>query len=1310
MDHERGADKAPEDRPRARPRGALESTLPPRYRRQAWLAVGALAAFMLLYVLLAGWFVRTAWRLSFGSSAGADGVLGWAVALCAAFLAAFMIKGVFFIRRGKPEGLTELRAEEQPRLFRFLHQLADQAGAPRPYKVYVSARVNAGVFYDLSLLNLLLPSRKNLEIGLALVNVLTLGELRAVLAHEFGHFGQRSMAVGRWVYVAQQITAQLVARGDKLDAFLNSISRSDPRIAWIGWIVQVIVWAIRSLIDLAFRGVLLLQRALSREMEFQADLVAVSLTGSDALIHALSKTGAADDSWDRVLGFARGEKARGAPPRDLFALQQHMTARMAAIRDDPNYGRVPALPLAGAPAHRLFKAELTQPPRMWLTHPLNHEREANAKKTYVPAPLDERPAWTLFDDPAALRERLSAALLETGEATPAPHAESLAKLDEHFARTSLDRRYHGAYLGRAVTRGADRLAQLYGSEAPALADLARVYPKSLAEDVERLRQLERDLAQLRALEAGVVEVSGGSIRYRGADLPRSELPALVVRVRRERDAAREALDGHEQLVRRAHLAAARVLDASGPASDAKAGSAAHESVLRGLLAVVHYAEHGEAVVRDLQAKTGTTYRMLVAGGKITQAKLQPLFADCNRLHEALARIHAQRSHLVLAPELLARLAEPSWAEALGAFELPTASSNNIQKWLEVIDSWVAKTVNALSALRGAALDELLLTERALAAHVRDGAAAPAPAAACLVPVDYARLLLADEQSHQVRLTAWQRFLRASGRGPALLRLAAAGGIVGTVLAVGANIGHATVVVYDALARPVRVQLGGRTVEVSPGVPASVEAEPDSSLAIETRTLDGRLVERFDAPIGGAFGTQVYNVAGASPLVVEVATYGPVAPRPPSLLGAPRWVAVHVDHLFEDPPRSISTKHGEGGVRQVLRGFAGGDLRAILGPVRNDERELRRIALVHARWDAPGSADLDGWLSAGGVSDETREVLAQRLREAPDEVSLRRLEQNLALDAASHEAVCARDRERARQRPDDADRAYIAMRCDPDGPERDAAFVEGHRRWPASAWFAYGAGYADADNARWTPALAEFEQAAAGVSNMSEDAQEQGMRILRLTGAPDARIAALAQRSRRLAAWAKLDAPGYEPGDHASSLERAYAALGRGRFVAPTTGGDEGSQRGDVDNWLRLAAASDGAPTALVEQALALPADADLDPALFWATVGLAIRSHRDLAPFERRIDAQAARAPMARAAEARRLWTLLRAATQPGAPPPGESELRGLDPEMRGIFYSAAAVALGPRAPGGYRDAASRLLLVPERPYFKTRSNGGNPA
>ncbi|NNC25233.1 hypothetical protein HKX41_13935, partial [Salinisphaera sp. USBA-960] len=75
----------------------------------------------------------------------------------------------------------------------------------------------------------------------------------AVLAHEFGHFAQRTMAVGRWVYVAQQIAAHIIAKRDAFDDFLRALSRFDLRVAWVGWILSLVVWSIRSLVEMVFR-------------------------------------------------------------------------------------------------------------------------------------------------------------------------------------------------------------------------------------------------------------------------------------------------------------------------------------------------------------------------------------------------------------------------------------------------------------------------------------------------------------------------------------------------------------------------------------------------------------------------------------------------------------------------------------------------------------------------------------------------------------------------------------------------------------------------------------------------------------------------------------------------------------------------------------------------------------------------------------------------------------------------------------------------------------------------------------------------
>ncbi|HKE94359.1 MAG TPA: M48 family metallopeptidase, partial [Povalibacter sp.] len=463
------------------------------YRIHAWLAMGGLALFVVLYLALAVWFSWTSYRLILGAIHGRDPLWGCIAGASSAFLAVFMWKALFFVQHRYTIDDIEVTAAEQPQLFAFINRLADEAGAPRAHRVFLSPRVNAAVFYDLSILNLLFPSRKNLEIGLGLVNAISLGELKAVLAHEFGHFAQRSMAVGRWVYIAQQIAGHIISRRDALDEFLRGLSRVDVRIAWVGWLLSVIVWSIRSLMETVFRVVVLAQRALSREMELQADLVAVSLTGSDALIQALQRLHVADEAWSYTLAFANSEARAKRSVSDLFAVQQHITTRLREVFDDPRYGEADPVPTQGAAEHRVFKVA-AQPPRMWSTHPANSERENNAKRRYIAAAIDQRSAWQLFDDVAELKKQVSVHVFRSIEdAEPVPLQDSLAKVDEQYGRAYYDRAYRGAYLGRALTRHARDVADLYGPPLRSdyiAAEMAAIYPQTLVQDLERLRAIE----------------------------------------------------------------------------------------------------------------------------------------------------------------------------------------------------------------------------------------------------------------------------------------------------------------------------------------------------------------------------------------------------------------------------------------------------------------------------------------------------------------------------------------------------------------------------------------------------------------------------------------------------------------------------------------------------------------------------------------------------------------------------------------------------------------------------------------------------
>ena len=728
------------------------------YRQRAWLALASLLLFVALYIALAGWFVWTAHRMLGEAMAGGPD-RGWhlLLSISAAFLAVFMLKALFFIKRGGAPDAVEVTAAEQPRLFAFLHRLADDAGAPRPKRVYLSARVNAAVFYDLSILNLLFPSGKNLEIGLALVNVLTLSELKAVLAHEFGHFAQRSMAIGSWVYIAQQIAAHIVAKRDALDEFIGWLSRVDLRVAWIGWLLSLVVWSIRSLMDTLLRLVVLAQRALSRQMEFQADLVAVSLTGSDELVHALHKLNAADEAWGRTLGFADSEVRRKRIPHDLFAVQTRIIERVAAILGDESYGRAP--PAAGAKpeARRVFKVGFAQPPQMWSTHPASADREENAKRRYLPAPHDARSAWLLFDKAEAVKAKVVAQLLGKAEALPVSAEETLCALDERYALLQYQPRYRGAYLGRPLTRHAARADELYEKalqRANILQGLNTLYSPQLAADLARLRELAEERVALEALRDRVYQASGGRIIFRGREISRRHLPAAIRKVGQDEEQVRQRIVAHDRQCRSAHLAAAALLGGG------------WKEYLVGLIGVLHYAEHTLADLRDAQGLLGNVFTIVIADGKVSGGELERLIATGNMLHAALARIHGQQAELTLDQTLCARLKAESWPAMLEEFTLPPASKENINDWLRAIDGWVNGTAAALNALAVAALEQLLQSEDEVVRHVRERSA---PAAACApsrVPADYPTLLPGKERKRQTRLELWDRFQIADGFVPA----------------------------------------------------------------------------------------------------------------------------------------------------------------------------------------------------------------------------------------------------------------------------------------------------------------------------------------------------------------------------------------------------------------------------------------------------------------------------------------------------------------------------------------------------------------
>jgi Zn-dependent protease with chaperone function len=1254
----------------------------PGYRRRVVWAFASLVGFIATYLALTSWFVWSAVRLfRAGLAGGRDDGFAFVAALPLTFFAIFMLKALFFRDRAPAARRVEIDAAREPALFAFLHRIADEAAAPRPHRVFLSAEVNAGVSYDLSIVNLLVPSKKNLTIGLGLINTLTLGEVRAVLAHEFGHFAQRAMAVGRWVVVAQRVAAHIVHKRDVLDRFLMVVSRIDLRVAWIGWALRLVVWALRAVLDTAFVVVVRAQRALGHEMERQADLVSVSLTGSDALVSALHKLGAADTAFDQALDVVGRRHAKGEDVADVFALQSRVIERARRVLADETHGAAPRLPAEGRAEYRVFERRIAHPPRMWSTHPPNREREDNIKRIYVPCETDDRSAWLLFADPEAVRAQVTEVLLAAlprpkGEVKKISTEDGLAAIDQAFDHTYFDPRFRGAYLGRSAVRGAEKVSGLYlPPEAAGALGLDALYPEELRGALERWKTLAAEVRALEGLERGVLQSGGADIQFRGEPLRRHDLPRTLAKVRAECVAARVALEERDREHRSAHLAAAERVGQGWP------------EYLRSLAALLHYADHTEADLIDARGYVANVFSVVTAGGRVSGSELERLAAACMEVHRAMKTMWEQRAEVRLPPEVAKALGVEAWSAALPtAYGLGPPNPSRMGDWLNVVDSWVEAFLGPVGALERSALEALLDAEAQVAAFAREPASvtpAPAPAA---TPATYATLPPGAERERQWRLGWWDRFQVADGFLASLARLVVSGTIVGGTIVFCASLGDSNLVIVNGLGRPVVVHVGDKTWTLPAFSRASAEGLTERRPHVVAETEAGQVIEAFDAPLGRSFEQYVYDVASAAPMVRWTAAYGRAEAEPPRNLGARRWSTTDATVLFEAPPENVSVPSGGGATRAVLAGLGDAAPDVALDKMP-DEASRAEVVRVHASWDETDHPHTLEWLYRAKALPDFGAILAARLARAPHDVAALRAEQDQP-DAAKKAAACARQTRLAAEAPDDADLEYAAIRCRPHGDARDEAFLAAAQKASSNPWLAIAAGYVYAQRADWRRAFASW-MTAREYAGTPPAIWYDSARVARIVGADlDDELRKLTSSSAPLRHELALETEEELP----SGAPAAYRHLAHGALADATRAvGDDAELRARIT---RLVGASRGATRADVAAALALPANVGVDHGTLWSAIGLALREKADAAPL------------LARAAELEdpEDRPFVEAFSRPSGlardPAAARATLSHLDPYARGQAYALGCVILGDAAPEDWRRAARALLFAPERPFL----------
>lgn len=465
------------------------------------------------------------------------GLIGVGVSVCY-----FLVKFMFAVSKDENAYRIPVTEAEQPELFAFIRRLTAETNTRFPKKIFLSPDVNACVFYHSSFWSMFLPIRKNLEIGLGLVNSINISEFKAVMAHEFGHFSQRSMKLGSFTYNTNRIIYNMLYDNKGYTAFLQSWGGLHSGLAFFAnitiRIAQGIQWILRGMYRIINKSYL----ALSREMEFHADTIAASVAGGNNLVTALSRVEVANGCYSSAINAANEWLREKKVARNIFS-NQLIVFRAIASRH-----RLPlkqGLPEVNHQFIRSFSKSRINYKNQWASHPTLDERRQHLEQVAMDAPADDTSAWALFHNAAGLQESVTAHLYHDvpmeGNMQQCGDEEFETWHAEQEQTYSLPAAYKGFYDSRFIGI-ADW--DLSGDEYPPQpGDFDELFNEENGQIQASINNNENDLALVAAIKENRLDVT--SFDFDGIKYTRSDCDSIIARLEKENEdlkARQAALD------------------------------------------------------------------------------------------------------------------------------------------------------------------------------------------------------------------------------------------------------------------------------------------------------------------------------------------------------------------------------------------------------------------------------------------------------------------------------------------------------------------------------------------------------------------------------------------------------------------------------------------------------------------------------------------------------------------------------------------------------------------------------------------------
>jgi len=307
----------------------------------------------------------------------------------------YNIKFILNIFKKTATNGIEIFETDQPELFKLIKATADKVGTKHPKKVFIIDDVNAYVSYSNNLQSLVFPTRKNLSIGVGLLHGISQNELKGIIAHEFGHFSQKSMTIGSHVGNATKIMEDILYSNQTLKFDVDNLGQINGIVGFISMGAVAYNKMIESILKIIHKKLEFNYLKLSREMEFHADQIATNVVGIETMSKPLLRIELYQFVYQELANFYTNLQDDKKFSTNIY---QNMNQLVDFYIDDYELSLENNLAIVGINEfnqnHSLLQFE-----DLWSTHPEMDKRLANIASTNHHSKIDKSPkAITLLQN------------------------------------------------------------------------------------------------------------------------------------------------------------------------------------------------------------------------------------------------------------------------------------------------------------------------------------------------------------------------------------------------------------------------------------------------------------------------------------------------------------------------------------------------------------------------------------------------------------------------------------------------------------------------------------------------------------------------------------------------------------------------------------------------------------------------------------------------------------------------------------------------------------------------------------------------